>query len=71
MLWMPVLEAVNLPLAGQDFMDVFFVLLTFTDARSAPEACYEELNRQADRFGHCGTDPLEGYKTCSDQYVIR
>ncbi|XP_015269667.1 PREDICTED: disintegrin and metalloproteinase domain-containing protein 2-like [Gekko japonicus] len=36
-------------------------------ARSAPLACYEEINRQADRFGHCGTDPSEGYKTCSDQ----
>ncbi|XP_077161878.1 disintegrin and metalloproteinase domain-containing protein 2-like isoform X2 [Paroedura picta] len=36
-------------------------------AKSAPQACYEEINRQADRFGHCGTDPSDGYKTCSDQ----
>ncbi|XP_048338931.1 disintegrin and metalloproteinase domain-containing protein 2-like [Sphaerodactylus townsendi] len=36
-------------------------------ARNAPNACYEEINRQTDRFGHCGIDPFDGYKSCSFQ----
>ncbi|XP_074837667.1 disintegrin and metalloproteinase domain-containing protein 32-like [Carettochelys insculpta] len=32
---------------------------------NAPLACYEEINSQTDRFGHCGNDPQTGFKTCS------
>ncbi|XP_044293307.1 disintegrin and metalloproteinase domain-containing protein 2-like [Varanus komodoensis] len=34
-------------------------------SRNAPHMCYEEVNSQADRFGHCGTDGRSGFKTCS------
>ncbi|KAK2544388.1 disintegrin and metalloproteinase domain-containing protein 32-like protein [Columba livia] len=34
-------------------------------AKNAPSACYEEVNSQQDRFGHCGNDPKSGYKPCS------
>ncbi|NXT28864.1 ADA32 protein, partial [Syrrhaptes paradoxus] len=35
------------------------------DAKNAPLACYEEVNRQQDRFGHCGHHPEDGYQPCS------
>ncbi|KAH0623113.1 hypothetical protein JD844_031085 [Phrynosoma platyrhinos] len=38
-------------------------------SRNAPITCYEEINGQTDRFGHCGTDPKEGFKTCSLQDI--
>ncbi|NXW95415.1 ADAM2 protein, partial [Alopecoenas beccarii] len=34
-------------------------------AKNAPLACYEEVNSQQDRFGHCGNHPKSGYKPCS------
>ncbi|XP_061448345.1 disintegrin and metalloproteinase domain-containing protein 32-like [Rhineura floridana] len=34
-------------------------------SKSAPQACYEEINGQRDRFGHCGIDLKKGFKTCS------
>ncbi|NXN10965.1 ADAM2 protein, partial [Indicator maculatus] len=34
------------------------------ESRNAPTACYEELNSQKDRFGHCGFHPRRGYKSC-------
>ncbi|XP_077775400.1 disintegrin and metalloproteinase domain-containing protein 9 isoform X9 [Podarcis muralis] len=34
-------------------------------SKSAPQACYEEINGQTDRFGHCGIDIRKGFKTCS------
>uniref|UniRef100_A0A672UA27 Uncharacterized protein n=1 Tax=Strigops habroptila TaxID=2489341 RepID=A0A672UA27_STRHB len=34
-------------------------------AKNAPLACYEEVNSQQDRFGHCGKHPMDGYKPCS------
>ncbi|XP_062995543.1 disintegrin and metalloproteinase domain-containing protein 2-like [Elgaria multicarinata webbii] len=34
-------------------------------SKNAPHSCYEEINGQTDRFGHCGTDPRKGFKTCS------
>ncbi|NXD65139.1 ADA32 protein, partial [Eolophus roseicapillus] len=34
-------------------------------SRNAPVACYEELNSQRDRFGHCGLQPRQGFKSCS------
>ncbi|XP_009893716.1 PREDICTED: disintegrin and metalloproteinase domain-containing protein 2-like [Charadrius vociferus] len=34
-------------------------------AKNAPLACYEEVNSQQDRFGHCGTHPRDGYRPCS------
>ncbi|XP_057274080.1 disintegrin and metalloproteinase domain-containing protein 2-like [Pezoporus wallicus] len=34
-------------------------------SRNAPVACYEELNSQQDRFGHCGLQPSQGFKSCS------
>ncbi|XP_010220424.1 PREDICTED: disintegrin and metalloproteinase domain-containing protein 18-like [Tinamus guttatus] len=34
-------------------------------AKNAPLACYEEVNSQQDRFGHCGNDPTEGYQACA------
>ncbi|XP_039379550.1 disintegrin and metalloproteinase domain-containing protein 32 isoform X6 [Mauremys reevesii] len=34
-------------------------------SKNAPLACYEEINSQTDRFGHCGNDPKKGFKTCS------
>ncbi|KAM6235131.1 disintegrin and metalloproteinase domain-containing protein 2-like, partial [Porphyrio hochstetteri] len=36
-----------------------------TGSRNAPMACYEELNSQKDRFGHCGFHPKQGYKFCA------
>ncbi|XP_074899520.1 disintegrin and metalloproteinase domain-containing protein 32-like isoform X1 [Buteo buteo] len=34
-------------------------------AKNAPLACYEEVNHQQDRFGHCGSHPKDGYQPCS------
>uniref|UniRef100_A0A8B9GJV9 ADA32 protein n=1 Tax=Amazona collaria TaxID=241587 RepID=A0A8B9GJV9_9PSIT len=34
-------------------------------AKNAPLACYEEVNSQQDRFGHCGDHPMDGYQPCS------
>ncbi|XP_065440785.1 disintegrin and metalloproteinase domain-containing protein 18 isoform X1 [Chrysemys picta bellii] len=34
-------------------------------SKNAPLACYEEINSQTDRFGHCGNDPKKGFRTCS------
>ncbi|NWS47250.1 ADA32 protein, partial [Probosciger aterrimus] len=34
-------------------------------SRNAPVSCYEELNSQRDRFGHCGLQPRQGFKSCS------
>ncbi|XP_040984257.1 disintegrin and metalloproteinase domain-containing protein 32-like isoform X1 [Aquila chrysaetos chrysaetos] len=34
-------------------------------SKNAPVACYEELNSQRDRFGHCGFQPRQGYKSCA------
>ncbi|XP_065515189.1 disintegrin and metalloproteinase domain-containing protein 32-like isoform X3 [Lathamus discolor] len=34
-------------------------------AKNAPLACYEEVNSQQDRFGHCGNHPMDGYQPCS------
>ncbi|KAM6431842.1 disintegrin and metalloproteinase domain-containing protein 32-like isoform 2-T2 [Liasis olivaceus] len=34
-------------------------------SRNAPQVCYEEVNSQADRFGHCGLDGKKKFKTCS------
>ncbi|KAM6113315.1 disintegrin and metalloproteinase domain-containing protein 32-like [Phoenicopterus ruber ruber] len=34
-------------------------------SKNAPVACYEELNSQRDRFGHCGFHPRQGYKSCA------
>ncbi|NXI62283.1 ADA32 protein, partial [Anseranas semipalmata] len=36
-----------------------------TGAKNAPLACYEEVNSQQDRFGHCGNHPKDGYRPCS------
>ncbi|XP_066839710.1 uncharacterized protein [Anser cygnoides] len=36
-----------------------------TGSKSAPVACYEELNSQRDRFGHCGFHPRQGYRACT------
>ncbi|XP_032304762.1 disintegrin and metalloproteinase domain-containing protein 32-like isoform X2 [Coturnix japonica] len=34
------------------------------DAKNAPWACYEEVNGQRDRMGHCGSDK-SGYHSCA------
>ncbi|NXW44828.1 ADA32 protein, partial [Nyctiprogne leucopyga] len=34
-------------------------------SKNAPVACYEEVNSQQDRFGHCGFQPRQGYKSCT------
>ncbi|XP_043392352.1 disintegrin and metalloproteinase domain-containing protein 32 [Chelonia mydas] len=34
-------------------------------SKNAPLACYEEINSQTDRFGHCGNDPKKGFQICS------
>ncbi|NXE09301.1 ADA32 protein, partial [Lophotis ruficrista] len=34
-------------------------------SRNAPVACYEEVNSQRDRFGHCGLRLRLGYKSCT------
>ncbi|NXL10578.1 ADA32 protein, partial [Mesembrinibis cayennensis] len=34
-------------------------------SKNAPVACYEELNSQQDRFGHCGFQPRQGYRSCA------
>ncbi|NXL94573.1 ADA18 protein, partial [Alectura lathami] len=34
-------------------------------AKNAPLVCYEEINSQRDRFGHCGNHPEDGYQPCS------
>nr|XP_042702676.1 disintegrin and metalloproteinase domain-containing protein 18 [Chrysemys picta bellii] len=40
-------------------------------SKNAPLACYEEINSQTDRFGHCGNDPKKGFRTCSWMYVFK
>uniref|UniRef100_A0A8C3NQ54 Uncharacterized protein n=1 Tax=Geospiza parvula TaxID=87175 RepID=A0A8C3NQ54_GEOPR len=37
-----------------------------TDSRNAPVMCYEEINGQRDRFGHCGFQPNHKYRHCAD-----
>uniref|UniRef100_A0A8C0B5T0 ADAM metallopeptidase domain 32 n=1 Tax=Buteo japonicus TaxID=224669 RepID=A0A8C0B5T0_9AVES len=39
-------------------------------SKNAPVACYEELNSQRDRFGHCGFQPRQGYKSCAWRYAL-
>ncbi|NXG49354.1 ADA32 protein, partial [Psilopogon haemacephalus] len=34
-------------------------------SKNAPTVCYEELNSQKDRFGHCGFQPRRGYRSCN------
>ncbi|KAM3830447.1 disintegrin and metalloproteinase domain-containing protein 32-like [Vipera latastei] len=34
-------------------------------SRNAPQVCYEAVNTQADRFGHCGFDLKRKFKACS------
>ncbi|NXK28106.1 ADA32 protein, partial [Arenaria interpres] len=34
-------------------------------SKNAPMACYEEVNSQQDRFGHCGVRNIGRYKTCA------
>ncbi|KAJ6652340.1 hypothetical protein lerEdw1_012702 [Lerista edwardsae] len=38
-------------------------------SRNAPNSCYEEINSQADRFGHCGSDPRKGFKACAPRNI--
>ncbi|XP_069733496.1 LOW QUALITY PROTEIN: disintegrin and metalloproteinase domain-containing protein 18-like [Phaenicophaeus curvirostris] len=33
-------------------------------SQNAPVTCYEEVNIQRDRFGHCGFQPRQGYRAC-------
>uniref|UniRef100_A0A8C5NJ84 ADAM metallopeptidase domain 32 n=1 Tax=Junco hyemalis TaxID=40217 RepID=A0A8C5NJ84_JUNHY len=35
-----------------------------TDSKNAPVMCYEEINGQRDRFGHCGFQPNHKYRRC-------
>ncbi|XP_050181561.1 disintegrin and metalloproteinase domain-containing protein 32-like [Myiozetetes cayanensis] len=35
------------------------------DSKNAPVVCYEEINSQKDRFGHCGFKHGRGYQPCS------
>ncbi|XP_032936937.1 disintegrin and metalloproteinase domain-containing protein 32-like [Catharus ustulatus] len=35
------------------------------DSKNAPVACYEEINAQRDRFGHCGFKDRHHYRTCA------
>ncbi|KAL9823508.1 disintegrin and metalloproteinase domain-containing protein 32-like [Geothlypis trichas] len=35
-----------------------------TDSRNAPVMCYEEINGQRDRFGHCGFKSNHKYQNC-------
>ncbi|CAN8205804.1 unnamed protein product [Coccothraustes coccothraustes] len=34
------------------------------DSKNAPTTCYEEINGQRDRFGHCGFQPGHKYRRC-------
>ncbi|NXN55699.1 ADA18 protein, partial [Rynchops niger] len=34
-------------------------------SKNAPMTCYEEINSQQDRFGHCGLRRFGGYKPCA------
>nr|XP_013802020.1 PREDICTED: disintegrin and metalloproteinase domain-containing protein 32-like [Apteryx mantelli mantelli] len=34
-------------------------------SKNAPLICYEEVNSQRDRFGHCGFTPWQNYKICA------
>uniref|UniRef100_A0A8C3E9N0 Uncharacterized protein n=1 Tax=Corvus moneduloides TaxID=1196302 RepID=A0A8C3E9N0_CORMO len=35
------------------------------DSKNAPVVCYEEINSQRDRFGHCGFKNRHGYRPCA------
>ncbi|XP_057898335.1 disintegrin and metalloproteinase domain-containing protein 32-like [Melospiza georgiana] len=35
-----------------------------TDSKNAPVMCYEEINGQRDRFGHCGFERNRKYRRC-------
>ncbi|XP_063031205.1 disintegrin and metalloproteinase domain-containing protein 32-like [Melospiza melodia melodia] len=35
-----------------------------TDSKNAPVMCYEEINGQRDRFGHCGFERNHKYRRC-------
>ncbi|NXW76634.1 ADA32 protein, partial [Hirundo rustica] len=35
------------------------------DSRNAPVVCYEEINGQRDRFGHCGLRSRHKYQSCA------
>ncbi|KAK4808174.1 hypothetical protein QYF61_001206 [Mycteria americana] len=39
-------------------------------SKNAPVACYEELNSQRDRFGHCGFQPRQGFKSCAWRFFL-
>lgn len=36
----------------------------FAVAKNGPLACYEEINSQMDRMGHCGSNQ-QGYQRCA------
>uniref|UniRef100_H0Z403 ADAM metallopeptidase domain 32 n=1 Tax=Taeniopygia guttata TaxID=59729 RepID=H0Z403_TAEGU len=35
------------------------------DSKNAPRVCYEEINGQRDRFGHCGVETNRNYRHCT------
>ncbi|KAM9252445.1 disintegrin and metalloproteinase domain-containing protein 9-like [Cariama cristata] len=41
------------------------IISKFSSGKNAPLACFEEVNSQQDRFGHCSNHPKDGYQPCS------
>lgn len=45
------------------------VIANRVDSRNAPKVCYEEINGQQDRFGHCGFETNRKYRHCTWRYA--
>lgn len=45
------------------------IIAELVDSKNAPVACYEEINAQRDRFGHCGFRDGHHYRTCAWRYA--
>lgn len=45
------------------------IIAKLVDSKNAPMVCYEEINGQRDRFGHCGFENRHRYRPCAWRYA--